>query len=109
MRKSELCIILTTIPDRKTADYMARILVKEMALAACVSILPPMQSVYRWEGRVETADEYQLIIKTTDAVEADIYQVIRAHHPYDVPEIITLNVENSLDSYLDWVTSEVET
>jgi periplasmic divalent cation tolerance protein len=95
-------LVVTTCPDRESADALARGLVGE-GLAACVSILPAVRSVYRWKGALEVADELLLLVKTRadryPAVEAEI----RARHPYELPEIVGVPVEAGLAAYLAWV------
>ena len=101
-----IVIVLSTFPADEDAAPLARALVEER-LAACVNILPPMPSIYRWEGSVEQATEHQLIVKTTaarvDALRARLVEL----HPYDVPEIIVLPASTAARSYLDWVALSV--
>jgi periplasmic divalent cation tolerance protein len=99
-------IVLTTFPDDGVAADVAHRLVDEQ-LAACVAVLPAMRSIYRWEGRVEEADERQLIIKTTaDRVE-ELTLRLSSLHPYDVPEVLVLPVSGGSDAYLAWVRAAV--
>ena len=98
-------LILSTVPDAETAERIASVLV-EAKLAACVNILPAVRSVYRWRGAVEKAEENQLLIKTTAARYREVEEAIRAHHPYEVPEIIALPVTGGLPAYLQWLTDE---
>ena len=100
-------LVLTNLPDRASADSLAAALV-ELRLAACVNVLQPCHSVYRWKGRVETADEVPLLIKTTEACYAALEEAIRARHPYETPEIIALPVMHGLYDYLAWVACETE-
>jgi len=95
-------VVITTLPDRASAERLARTLV-ERRLAACVNLLAPCRSVYRWEGAVQQEDEHPLLIKTTAARYAALEEAIRADHPHDVPEIIALPVERGLAGYLEWV------
>ena len=85
-------------PSDGDADALARSLVSER-LAACVNILPPMQSIYRWEGAVETASERQLIIKTEESQLESLKKRLTALHPYDVPEMLVLAVADGGVSY----------
>lgn len=97
-------LILCTCPDKLTAETLARLLV-EQQLAACVNILPSVTSVYRWQNAIEQADEVLLLIKANASLYAELEQTIKANHPYDVPEIIALNIEQGLPDYLQWIDS----
>lgn len=100
-----MLLVLTNLPDRASAQALAALLV-EQRLAACVNILPPCHSVYRWQGAVATADEWPLLIKTTEACYAALEAAIRTHHPYQTPEIIAVPVVRGLPDYLSWVAAE---
>ena len=102
---AEEIIVLTNVPDAATAETIARSLV-EGRLAACVNILPAMNSVYRWEGKIEQAVETVLLIKSTQSRYAELENAIAKLHPYDVPEIIALPIVAGLPAYLWWVASE---
>ena len=102
---NDVIVVCTTAPGEALAHKMGAALV-EQKLAACVNILGPCESVYRWQGKVETAREVPLMIKTTRARYAEVEAVIQAMHVYEVPEIIVLAVENGLPAYLDWVRTE---
>ncbi len=95
-------IVLTTLPDADAAGKLARQLV-EAGLAACVSVLAPCRSVYRWQDGIEQDEEVPLIIKTMPERYAALEAHIRAHHPYELPEIVALDVTRALPAYLDWV------
>lgn len=101
----EPLLILTNVPDRATADTLARALVESRA-AACVNVLAPCHSIYRWQDGVDTADEIPLLIKTTHARFADVERLIITLHPYDVPELIALPIIKGLPAYLDWLARE---
>ena len=104
---SSCVIVLTTFPADADAATLARTIVAER-LAACVNLLPPMQSVYRWEGKVEEATERQLIMKTTaDGIEKLKARLIELH-PYDVPEFLVLAISDGSESYLRWVRQATE-
>jgi periplasmic divalent cation tolerance protein len=94
-----------TCPDAASAEAIARALVEER-LAACVNQLPGLRSVYRWEGRVECGDEVLLVAKTTrdrfDALTARV----QALHPYELPEVLAVEVAGGLAAYLDWVAEQ---
>jgi periplasmic divalent cation tolerance protein len=95
-------IVLTTLPaDSETAEF-ARTLVGER-LAACVNILPPMDSMYRWEGAVEQESERQIIIKTARERIVALWERVRELHPYDVPEFVVIPIVDGNDAYLRWI------
>lgn len=101
----ETLLILTNCPDEESANAIALALV-ESKLAACVNILPRMQSIYRWQGVVESAAEIPLFIKSTVTNYPALEAAIRERHPYDVPEIIALPIQAGLPAYLNWVAAE---
>jgi periplasmic divalent cation tolerance protein len=103
---AEVLLVLTTLPDRAGADALAARLVEEH-LAACVNILAPCESVFRWQGAVETASEIPLLIKTTHARYPALEAAVQAMHPYEVPELIALPVTHGLAAYLDWAAASV--
>ncbi|MFM9887704.1 MAG: divalent-cation tolerance protein CutA [Burkholderiales bacterium] len=95
-------LVLTNLPDQAIAEQMARHVV-ETQVAACVNILAPCRSVYRWQGAVEEASEIPLLIKTTPDRYADLERAIKSMHPYDVPEIIAIPIAGGWPPYLAWV------
>lgn len=101
----EALLVLTNLPDAESARALAAQLV-ENRLAACVNVLAPCRSVYRWQGKIETAAEVPILIKTTRAAYPRLEKIIREHHPYELPEIIALPVEAGLPGYLAWVAQE---
>ena len=99
----QFVVVLTTLPaSGDVSGDVARTLVSER-LAACVNILAPMRSVYRWEGAVQEDDERQLVIKTTRARVPDLWARLRTLHPYDVPEFVVLPVADGSHAYLEWI------
>lgn len=98
-------LVFTNLPDEAAAGELAGLLV-EQRLAACVNILAPCRSVYRWQGAVEEAAEVPLLIKTTAARYGELEAAIRQFHPYELPEIIAVPVGRGLPAYLHWVASE---
>lgn len=98
-------LVLTNLPDDASARTLAGELV-ELRLAACVNILAPCRSVYRWQGQVEDASEVPLLIKTTAERYAALEEAIRARHPYELPEIVAVPLAHGLPAYLDWVAAE---
>lgn len=99
-------LVLANCPDADSAETIADALV-EAGLAACVNVLAPVRSVYRWQGAIERSNEVPLLIKTTAARYAALEAAILARHPYAVPEIVAIPVERGLPAYLDWLASEV--
>jgi periplasmic divalent cation tolerance protein len=104
---SKVLLVLTTLPDRTSAERIAEALVTAR-IAACVNMLTGCTSVYRWQGTVECADEVPLLIKTTHAAYARLETVLRELHPYELPEIVALPVTAGLPAYLDWVVQETK-
>lgn len=102
----DFVLVLTTVPVDLDAEGFARTLV-EARLAACVSVLPPMQSTYRWKGTVESASERQVLIKTGAARLAALEQRVQELHPYDVPEFLVLSVDGGSPAYLSWLTDNL--
>jgi periplasmic divalent cation tolerance protein len=100
-------LVLTNLPDAAAAKVIARQLV-ERRLAACVNMLPQVQSIYQWNGAVEEANEITLLIKTTQERYADLEASIKAAHPYDVPEIIAMPIVQGLPQYLNWIENETK-
>ena len=100
-------IVMTNVPDKPLAERIAKALIEARA-AACVNILAPCESIYRWQGIIETATEVPLIIKTTDAAYLRVEQILRECHPYAVPEVIAVPIKHGLPAYLAWVATETE-
>jgi periplasmic divalent cation tolerance protein len=98
-------LVLTNLPDRASAERLADGLV-EKRVAACVNILAPCRSVYRWKDALQHDEEHPVLIKTTAEKYAALEAEIRASHPYDLPEIIALPIDKGLPAYLDWVAAE---
>jgi len=100
----EVLIVLTTWPDAEGARTAARVLV-EQKLAACANIVPAIESIYRWEGKIETATEVLMVLKTTIGRYPQLETRIKELHSYEVPEIVSLRVTDGLPAYLRWVES----
>ena len=101
-----IVIVLTTLDAGADAAAIASTLVSER-LAACISVLPPMQSTYRWQGAVESAREHQLIVKTTrDRLEL-LEQRLAALHPYEVPEFLVIEAAHASAGYGGWLRDAV--
>jgi periplasmic divalent cation tolerance protein len=105
VQEANAVIVLTTVGESTDAPAFARVLVSER-LAACVNVLPPMTSLYRWKGSIEEDREQQLVIKTTrdrvTAIEARFHEL----HPYELPEFVVLSAEAST-AYLGWLRESV--
>jgi periplasmic divalent cation tolerance protein len=98
----EYVIVLTTLPADADGPAFARAIVDEK-LAACVNLLSPMESVYRWEGAIERETERQVIMKTSKDRVVALWERVRELHPYDVPEFVVLPVVDGNDAYLRWI------
>ena len=101
----DLVVVLTTMPDDGRTDELARTIVDEH-LAACVNVLAPMMSTYRWKGAVEREAERQLVIKTTRGRLTALEARLRALHPYELPEFLVLTVESASAAYAAWVSEQ---
>jgi periplasmic divalent cation tolerance protein len=98
-----VCLITAPQPD---AASIAAALV-ERRLAACVNIVPAVRSVYRWEGELQTDDEALLVVKTTRAAVGDLNETLADIHPYDTYELVSLDMVDGSDPYLDWIAKSV--
>ena|SRR3974377_397001 len=99
-------LVLTTCGSAEEARRLAHQLV-ERRLAACVNIVPQIESAYRWQGKVETASEFLLLIKTTAAVFDSLRRAIQELHSYEVPECIAISIDAGTSAYLDWMAESV--
>ena len=100
-----MLLVLTSLPDLASAEKLAAALI-ELRLAACVNVLAPCRSVYRWQGAVQKEEERPVLIKTTRERYAALEAAIRAAHPYELPEIVAVPIERGLPGYLQWVIDE---
>lgn len=100
-----ILLVFTNAPDAATADALARHLL-DQGLAACVNILSPCRSLYRWQGQVEEATEVPLLIKTCADRYPALEAAVHALHPYELPELIAVPVAHGLPAYLAWVADE---
>jgi len=105
MMAAEEILVFCTAPNMDVAKKIARALV-EKKVAACVSLLPGLHSTYRWQGKVEEAEEISMQIKTSRARYKELEQSIQSLHPYDVPEIVAVDIQDGLPAYLAWVKKE---
>jgi periplasmic divalent cation tolerance protein len=101
-------IVLTTIGSKEAAEQLAQQLV-ERRLAACVNIVGPIRSVYRWKNKIQNEEEFLLVIKTTAEQSSELQSAFKSLHPYDLPECVQLSVDGGSAEYLAWVTGEVGT
>jgi len=100
-------VMITTLPDRASARALAEALVGAR-LAACVNLMAECSSIYYWQGKMETASEVPLWIKTRAALYPAVEQFIRERHPYDLPEVIALPLTTGFIPYLQWVERETQ-
>lgn len=96
-------LVISTCPDQATAQAIGEHLVGH-GLAACVNILPGVQSIYRWQDRLEQDQELMLFIKTTQDKYLQLEEEIITIHPYELPEIIAVSIETGHEPYLQWIT-----
>ena len=98
-------LVLTSLPDRASALALAEKLVGAK-LAACVNVLGACTSIYHWQGKIESAEEVPMLIKTTMDAYPELEKTIRDLHPYELPEIIHVPVTGGLPAYLQWVSEK---
>ena len=107
VEQSRFVMVLTTMPSEGGAAHtLARALV-ERRLAACVNVLPPMQSIYWWKEALEQGEECQLVMKTTSDRVPALQEAVRELHPYDVPELLVVEIAGGDQRYLDWIQENV--
>lgn len=106
MTENDILIVLSTFPDLGKARETATALV-ESQLAACVNLIPSIESIYRWQGKVETSTEVLAIFKTTPEAWPPFESRLRELHPYEVPEIVALKPEQVAEAYARWVGESV--
>jgi periplasmic divalent cation tolerance protein len=104
---SDYIQVVTTTATHDEAEIIARALVDER-LAACTQIVGPVTSIYRWEGKIETSQEWQCWAKSRRELFEQIEAAIRRLHPYQVPEILALPIEAGSEKYLQWLDGEVK-
>lgn len=100
-------LVISTAGSKEEASRIATALV-EGRLAACVNVVGPIDSVYRWEGKVESAQEFLLLIKTTASRGASVAGRIRELHSYDLPEAIEMSIDGGSAEYLKWIADSVQ-
>ena len=104
---AEILLGLSTFPDSETARRIAGQLVTGN-FAACANLLPAIESIYRWQGKIEQGTEVLVFFKTTAGRWAAFQEKLKSLHPYEVPEIICLEVRDGLPEYLQWVSENAE-
>lgn len=103
----ETLLVISNVPDMETANDIANAIVTQQ-LGACVNILPEVQSIYCWQGKVEKTTEVSLQIKTTRHRYGELEALIVSLHPYDTPEIIAIPVTVGLPAYMAWIAQETQ-
>jgi len=103
----EPILVMTNFPDKKGAVALAEALI-DQHLAACVNVLSPCTSIYHWQGKVESADEIPVMIKTLRQHYDQVEQLIKMMHPYELPEVIMVPILNGLPAYLQWIANETQ-
>ena len=106
VEQADVRVVLVTVSSEDEATKVARGLV-EQKLAACVNVIPRIESIYRWQGRIETDAEQLLLIKTTQARVDDLRERLMARHPYEVPEFVVIEPEAMSDAYRAWLVESV--
>lgn len=104
---AEACVVVLCTVPADDAERLARTVVEER-LCACVNVVPGLRSFFRWEGKVDTAEEQLLVVKTTAAALELLQERLVALHPYDVPEVVALPISSGLPAYLGWVIDSVQ-
>lgn len=102
---TDIQVVLCSFPDLPQARQIGTRLV-EKQLAACVNLVPAVESIFRWQGEVSSDSEVLAVFKTSAERYPDLERELRRHHPYDVPEVVALPVERGSGSYLEWVCAE---
>ena len=102
-----ILVVLCTCPDETAAKELAVGLV-EQQLAACVNVLPGIRSIYRWQGQVQDDGEALMVIKTSGEAYPELERWLAEQHPYELPEVIALPLEQGLPGYLEWVAQETK-
>ena len=107
MRETRFALVLVTVPDLKTARALAKACLESRG-AACVNIIPRLESHYWWQGKIERGNELLLLIKTTVPKLRALEKCVLANHPYDTPEFVVLPISGGNKRYLDWISDSVK-
>jgi periplasmic divalent cation tolerance protein len=105
--RNNFVVFFVTAPDGQCAEVLARKLLEER-LVACVNIVPRLRSLYRWEGEVQASDEVLMLLKARRTDIDAVTERVRGLHPYEVPEVIAIDVSGGLRAYLNWLNAETE-
>ena len=105
--KTQHLLVLSTCPGSISAKNLAQFVVEEK-LAVCVNIVPDVHSYFRWIGKIDTANEYLLVIITTSDIYPKLEKRLQEMHPYELPEIIAVPIHTGLSGYLDWITDNTK-
>ena len=100
-------LVLSAFPETESVKSVAETLVNEK-LAACVNVIPGVQSIFRWQDKIDNANENILIIKTKDSLYDELEVRIKELHPYELPEIISVPIDKGLNKYLDWISESTK-
>lgn len=106
---TDYLLVLTTFPDIDTAQQLAQRIVHKKKLAACVNILPQVQSIYKWQSQDCMDTEHVALIKTTKNRYPELESYLHSQHPYELPEIIAVPITAGLEGYLNWITENTRT
>lgn len=107
MNQEDVKIVMCAFPNVGKARQIGTVLV-ETQLAACVNLIPGIQSIYRWEGKLEEQEEVLALFKTTMARYPELQQMLVEMHPYEIPELVVLDLSEGLPVYLQWVLSSTQ-
>ena len=103
--KQSFVQVITTVSEKKDAEKIAKVLI-DGRLVACVQIIGPIKSIYRWKGKIENANEWTCLIKTRKTLYKKVESAIKKIHPYEVPEIIAISIAKGSEDYLKWLSDE---
>lgn len=106
--KNKYIIVLVTAKDKKQAKSIAQALLQDK-LVACVNVMDAIESMYWWQGKIESSKECLMILKTTQSLFSKVEKIVKEKHSYDTPEIIALDITNGSKSYLNWIDQSITT